>query len=79
VITQAFRNNRAQFPRAELAAHKGEWVAFSTDGTHIVASAATLECLEAQLEAMGVNGQNVVLEGLGGIDGESFLGAGEWM
>jgi hypothetical protein len=38
---------------------------------------ATLEALEAQLQAMGVNGQNVVLEGLGGIDDESFLGAGE--
>lgn len=79
MITQEFRANRARFPRAELAAHTGEWVAFSADGTRIVASAVTLAGVYAQLDAIGVNDQDVAFECMGEKDNGSYLGAGELM
>ena len=42
LITQEYRTNRAQFPRAELARYEGSWVAFSADGCRIVASGEAL-------------------------------------
>ncbi len=79
MITQVFRTNRARFPRADLAAHQGEWIAFSADGTRIIAGAATLEALETKLEGLGVDGQDVVFESVGGPDDDIYLGAGELM
>lgn len=79
MISQEFRKNRAAFPLAELAAHRGEWIAFSRDGTRIVASAATIEGLGERLDALGMDGQEVVFESVGGPDDDVYLGAGELM
>jgi hypothetical protein len=35
---QEFLKNRGDFPLAELAKHRGEWVAWSPDGTRLVAA-----------------------------------------
>ena len=79
MITQEYRNNRAQFIRAELVKYQGAWVAFSADGRRIVARGETVEQLEQEIAARGENSQNVVLEWLPGTEDDSLLGAGEWM
>jgi hypothetical protein len=79
VITEEYRNNRAQFPHAELVKYQGAWVAFSADGRRILARGETVEKLEKQLAAEGENSQNVVLEWVPGAEDDSLLGAGEWM
>jgi hypothetical protein len=55
------------------------WIAFSSDGSRIVASAETVDALEDQLAACGQNAQQVVLEWLAGPDDDIMLGAGESM
>jgi hypothetical protein len=78
VITKEFLDKRARFPRNELEAHRGHWVAFSKDDCRIVASAVTYEAVEAQLEAVGVDGQDVAFEWVPGPDEDCKLGAEEW-
>lgn len=52
--------NRRKFPLDELAKHWGKHIAFSLDGTRIVASGATEEELEAALQAAGIHFSQVV-------------------
>jgi hypothetical protein len=52
--------NRRRFPPDELAKHAGRYVAFSLDGSRIVASAASEEELERQLLASGIDPSQVV-------------------
>ncbi len=78
MITQEYRNNRAQFPHAELVKYQGAWVAFSADGRRILASGETVEQLEQHIAAQGEDSQNTVLEWLPGAEDDSLLGAGEW-
>lgn len=69
--------NRQRFPREELAKYSGQWVAFSSDCTGIVASAQTLEELHRQLDAQGVDAQQVIFEGIPGPDDDFYLGGEE--
>ena len=55
-----FHQNRQTFSLDELAKHAGKHVAFSPDGTRIVASADTEEELDAALNAAGVPCSQVV-------------------
>jgi hypothetical protein len=64
MITKEFRANRAKFPRAELEAYRGQWIAFSSDGRTVLAGAATIDELENSLAAAGTDPQAVVLEHL---------------
>ncbi len=77
MITPEYRVNRARFPREELAKYRGQWVAFSADGSHIVAAAESLDRLEDWLEAAGEDPQRLVLEGIPGPEDEMPLGAEE--
>jgi hypothetical protein len=43
----------AQFPLDELAKHRGEWIAWSPDGTRIVASSRDPAALEDLIRATG--------------------------
>src|SRR5438067_1141366 len=56
------RENRSAFPVTELMKYRGQWVAFSSDGRRVVASAPELAELEARLLAMGEDPEQVVLE-----------------
>lgn len=49
-----YQENRNKFPAEELAKYVGKHVAFSPDGTRILASADTWEELDAVLEAAGI-------------------------
>jgi hypothetical protein len=57
-----FDENRWRFPPEELLPYAGQYVAWSLDGTHILASAATEEDLEQKLVAAGVDPSQVVGE-----------------
>jgi hypothetical protein len=55
-----YEQNRAKFPLEELAKYAGQYVAFSMDGTRILASADTMEAVEEKLVAAGINPNRVV-------------------
>jgi hypothetical protein len=57
----AFIQNRSRFTLDELRKYDGQWVAFSDDGTRIVAS-KELAGLARQLSAAGEDPRNVYLE-----------------
>lgn len=58
---QQFIKNRNQFPLDELEEYSGKYVAWSPDGTRIVASADCLDDLAAAVEASEFDPQNCVL------------------
>ena len=57
-----FPANRRQFPLDELAKYAGQYVAWSPDGTQILASGLTEEAVEATLQAAGLAASQVVGE-----------------
>jgi hypothetical protein len=57
-----YERNRAQIPLDELKKYAGQWVAFSMDGSRILASAGTLSQLDEGLVAAGEDPQNAALE-----------------
>src|SRR5437868_5047668 len=48
-----FDENRRKIPRAQLLPYAGQQVAFSADGTRVVAHGADHQALEGQLQALG--------------------------
>ncbi len=72
-----YRVNRQSIPPEELAKHKGKWVAFSTDGSRIVASAEKLDVLDRLVVSAGENPEQVVLEYLS--DETMVLGGAEFL
>jgi hypothetical protein len=63
-----YEENRCKFPLEELAKYAGKHIAFSPDGTRIVASGATEEELEAALRAAGIHFSQVVWSYVDGPD-----------
>jgi hypothetical protein len=57
-----FQQNRKGFPREQLLPFVGKWVAFSTDGTRIIARDTDLASLEISLRAQGMDPQPVLFE-----------------
>ncbi len=55
-----YAENRRKFPLDELAKHWGKHVAFSPDGTRIVASGSSLDEVLEQLQAAGIHFSQVV-------------------
>jgi hypothetical protein len=55
-----YEQNRAKFPLDELAKYAGQYVAFSLDGTRILASADTMEAVDEKLVAAGIDPSRVV-------------------
>ena len=66
---QEFRKNRAAFPRAELAKHRGEWVAWSPDGTRLVATSRDPEAIDDLIRAAGQDPENCPITGIPDSDG----------
>jgi hypothetical protein len=54
-----YLENRRRIPPEELAPYAGQWVAFSGEGTRILASGPDLATAEANLAALGVPGDEV--------------------
>jgi hypothetical protein len=59
-----YLRNRLQFPMDELAKYLGKWVAWSADGTRIVASAADPDALDELVRAAGEDPERCPLEGI---------------
>ena len=57
---RTYAQNRRRFPPEELAKFAGKYVAFSLDGTCILASGATEEELEKELLANGIDPSQIV-------------------
>lgn len=56
----SYDENRANFPLEELAKYAGKYIAFSPDGTRILASGDTEEEMERNLAVMGIDPSQVV-------------------
>ena len=56
-----FNINRNKVPLSELQKYAGQWVAWSADGTHIVASHPTMLGLCDLLDKEGIDSMSVVL------------------
>lgn len=52
--------NREKIPQEELDQYAGQFVAYSWDGTHIVAGADSEAALMAKLKELGISTQQVV-------------------
>jgi hypothetical protein len=67
--------NRRAFPLEELEKYAGQWVAWESDGSRIVAaSSQSEEALIAQLRAMGKDPLQLVFDYIPGLD-ETILGS----
>ena len=69
---QEYLKNRLAFPLEELANHRGEWVAWSPDGTRLVAASRDLDALDNLVRAAGEDPENCPIEGIP--DADSVLG-----
>ncbi len=61
---QLYLKNRLAFPLDELATHRGEWVAWSPDGTRLVAFTRDPEALDDLVRAAGEDPENCPIEGI---------------
>ena len=61
---QVYLRNRVAFPLHELAKHRGEWIAWSPDGTRVVAVSRTPDALDDLVRAAGENPEECPVEGI---------------
>jgi len=54
--------NRAKFAVEELAKHRGQWIAFSPDGSRILDGCENLASLRDRLDRAGIDLEAVVFE-----------------
>jgi hypothetical protein len=73
-----YNTNRAKMSLDELKKYDGQWVAFSMDGSRVLASAVTLPELEERLAAVGEDPEQVAFERIEFEEGYSYLGGVEF-
>jgi hypothetical protein len=59
-----YLKNRSAAPVDLLVKHRGEWIAWSPDGTHVVASTKNPEILDELVRNAGENPEECVVEGI---------------
>ena len=67
--------NMNNYPAEELARYEDKWVAWTMDGTRIIAGADDINALEPAIIAAGMKMSDVVFEYIPPLD-QAFLGAG---
>jgi len=72
---QEYLKNRSAFPHDELDKFAGKYVAWSPDGTRILASADDLVKLSALVDATGYDSAEIVMEPIP-LPDELILGGG---
>jgi hypothetical protein len=60
--------NRAKFRIDELAKYTSQWIAWSADGSRIVASATNPEFLDDLIRAVGEDPEDCLIEGIPAAD-----------
>lgn len=75
--TNTYRNNRDKFTLDQLRLYDGKWVAFSTDGKQVVASAPSIAELASELRRAQIELHQAVLEHIEIDSAEIQLGAAE--
>lgn len=68
-----YARNRRTIPFDKLTCYAGRWVAFSADGTRVVASGNTINELDANLQAAGIDAGEVGWERIPALDEGSWL------
>ncbi len=63
-VVERYSDNRCKFPLEKLAEYGGQWVAWGSDGTHIVAHHGQLLTLLEMVKAAGIDTANVVLSSI---------------
>jgi hypothetical protein len=71
--TRSYSMNRKKFPAEELARYAGQWLAWSPDGTRILAHGQDQETVEAQLRATGIDPSEVVWSSMPRLDEDTIL------
>lgn len=71
-----FRANQDTFPEAELGKYAGQHVAWSMDGSRILANAVSEEDLERLLQERGIDPSRVVWAYVPGEAEDAYLGGG---
>ena len=74
-----FRENRAQFPLAELRKYDGQWVAFAPDGKSIIAGAVTIAELAEAIRTMNVQLGEVMFDHIVSESDDIHVGGAEFM
>jgi len=69
---QEYIKNRINFPLGELANHGGDWIAWTPDGTRIVASSRNPDALDDLIRAAGLDPEECPIEGIP--ESDSVLG-----
>ena len=72
---QLFQKNRQQFPPEKLAAYAGQFIAWSPDGTHILANNQDELQLAKAIQSLGFNSAEVLIAFVPTED-DVFLGGG---
>jgi hypothetical protein len=68
-----YERNRRLIPANELEPFAGQHVAFSADGTQVVAHGEGYEGVFAHLDSLGIDGNTVVLEYIPGPNEDTWL------
>ena len=68
-----YNENRNKFPEEQLEQYAGQWVAFSTDGTRILAAGKDPLETWARMKASGLDPQNAVWSHLDPPDIDTWL------
>lgn len=73
---QQYAHNRSRFKGEDLAKYQGKWVAFSRDGSTIIAAAKSQLDLARKLETQGVERTEYRMEPIPDLDAPLVLQAG---
>jgi hypothetical protein len=77
IPTSAYSENRAAFSLEQLLPYEGQWVAFSADGSRVIAADREIARLLERVAAAGEDPQQIVLEKIVFDRDDAFLGGAE--